>query len=165
MVPGYNQGEYHRDGLDGMSPKRLRDVICVCERRKSHSFARRATQCQEVARRLGRAASTIVTGVAAQCCHSKRRFGVTAPPTAQWHAERAARRPKPGKLAGSMRRCEPMWRGTIGWHRRHSERGSCARPGRVLERPSAWTAEGSAVGKRLEPRADRPPTPGRLPDG
>ena len=53
--------------------------------------------------------------------------------------------------------------GTIGRRRRHSERGSCTRPGCALERPPAWTAEASAVGKRLEPGADCSPPAGRLP--
>ena len=53
--------------------------------------------------------------------------------------------------------------GTAGWHRRRSGRGSCSRPGGVLERPAAGTAPGSAVGKRLEPRVDCPALAGRLP--
>ena len=67
--------------------------------------------------------------------------------TAQWHAERAARRPKQAKLA----------------RRRGSERSSCSRPGRVLEKSSAWTTEEPAVGKRLEPGADRPSPAGGFP--
>src|SRR5260370_42525149 len=51
----------------------------------------------------------------------------------------------------------------LDWRRRRSKRGSCSRPGRALERPPTWTAEGPAVGGRLEPGADRPPPAGRLP--
>ena len=51
----------------------------------------------EIARRLGRAASTI-RGVAPQRCHSIGWFGYRAT-TAQWHAERSGRRPKRTKLA------------------------------------------------------------------
>ena len=90
-----------------------------------------------------------LTGVAAQCCHSKRRSGVSRHNSAM--ARRTSRSPaKIGEACGE-RGVASLCGGTIGWHRRHSERHSCARPGRVLERPSTWTAEGSAVGKRLEP--------------
>ena len=50
-----------------------------------------------------------------------------------------------------------------GWRRRGSERGSCSRPGRVLEKPAARTTEGPAMGKRLEPGADCPSPAGGLP--
>jgi transposase-like protein len=115
----------------------------------------------EVARRLGRAALTISRELRRNAATRSGGLEYRAT-TAQWHAERAARRPKQGKLAINTA-LRLYVEGTTGWHRRRSERGSCARPSRVLERPSTWTAEGSAVGKRLEPGADRPPAPGRLP--
>src|ERR1700719_3661216 len=102
-----------------------------------------------------------LTGVAAQCRHSKRRSGVSRDDSAM--ACRASRSPAKAGEAGDQHGIASLCGGTTGWHRRRSERGSCARPSRVLERPSTWTAEGSAVGKRLEPGADRPPAPGRLP--
>ena len=115
---------------------------------------------REVARRLGRAASTISWESRRNAATRSGGLEYRAT-TAQWHAERAARRPKQGKLA-----INTALRASVeatGWQRRRSERGSCAWPSRVLERPSTWMAEGSAVGKRLEPGADRPPAPDRLP--
>ena len=102
-----------------------------------------------------------LTGVAAQCRHSKRRSGVSRDDSAM--ACRASRSPAKAGEACDQHGIASLCGGTTGWQRRRSERGSCARPSRVLERPSTWTAEGSAVGKRLEPGADRPPAPGRLP--
>ena len=102
-----------------------------------------------------------LTGVAAQCRHSKRRSGVSRDDSAM--ACRASRSPAKAGEACDQHGIASLCGGTTGWQRRRSERGSCARPSRVLERPPTWTAEGSAVGKRLEPGADRPPAPGRLP--
>ena len=102
-----------------------------------------------------------LTGVAAQCCHSKRRSGVPRHNSAM--ARRTSRSSaKTGEACGECG-VASLCGGAIGWHRRHSERHSRARPGRVLERPSTWAAKRSALVKRLEPRTDRPPTLGRLP--
>ena len=65
--------------------------------------------------------------------------------------------------ACAQRGVKNLCRGTVGWRRRGSERGSCSRPGRVLEKPSARTTEGPAMGKRLEPGADRQSPAGGLP--
>ena len=53
---------------------------------------------QEIARRLGRAASTISRELRRNAATRSGGLEYRAT-TAQWHAERAARRPKPGKLA------------------------------------------------------------------
>ena len=116
---------------------------------------------QKVARRLGRAVSTISRRVAAQRRHSKRRPGVSRDNSAM--ARRASRSPSQAGEACAQRGIANLCGGTIGWRRRRSKRGSCSRPGRALERPPTWTAEGPAVGERLEPGADRPPPVGRLP--
>src|SRR3954469_8470864 len=60
----------------------------------------RAQSCsmQEVARRLGRAASTISRELRRNAATRSGGLEYRAT-TAQWHAERAARRPKPAKLA------------------------------------------------------------------
>ena len=53
--------------------------------------------------------------------------------------------PKAGE-ACAQRGVKNLCRGTVGWNGRcGSERGSCSRPGRVLEMPSARTTEGSAM--------------------
>ena len=116
---------------------------------------------QEVARRLGRAASTIFREWRRNAATRSGGLDYRAP-TAQWHAERAARRPTQAKRAHNAEMAG-VCGGPTGWRRRRSQRCSCARPGRVLERPSAWTAAGSAGGTRMEPGADRPAPVGRLP--
>jgi transposase len=55
---------------------------------------------QEVARRLGRAASTISRELRRNAATRGGNLDYRAT-TAQWHAERAARRPKPAKLASN----------------------------------------------------------------
>ena len=70
--------------------------------------------------------------------------------------------PKAGE-ACAQRGVKNLCRGTVGWRRCGSGRGSCSSPGRVLEKPSARTTkEGPAMGKRLEPGADRPSPAGGL---
>ena len=116
---------------------------------------------REVARRLGRAASTISRELRRNAATRSGGLEYRAT-TAQWHAERSARRSKQAKLAlnaGVANLCG----GTIGRGRCRSEWGSCSWPGCALERSPAWTAEASAVGKRLEPGADCSPPAGRLP--
>jgi transposase-like protein len=114
-----------------------------------------------VARRLGRAASTISRELRRQRCDPKRRSGVSLD-----HSAVACRAicspPKAGEACAQLN-IACLRGATIGRRRRHSERGSCTRPGCALERPPAWTAEASAVGKRLEPGADCSPPAGRLP--
>ena len=100
-------------------------------------------------------------GAAAQRRHSKRRPGVSRDDSAM--ARRASRSPPKAGEACAQRGIANLCGGTIGWRRRRSKRDSCSRPGRVLERPPTWTAEGPAVGESLEPGADRPPPAGRLP--
>jgi transposase-like protein len=145
----------------GQSAKPLSGrYLSFAEREEIALLRAQGYSMREVARRLGRAASTISRELRRNAATRSGGLEYRAT-TAQWHAERAARRPKQGKLA--INTIASLCGGTTGWHRRRSERGSCARPSRILERPSTWTAEGSAVGKRLEPGADRPPAPGRLP--
>ena len=72
--------------------------------------------------------------------------------TAQWHAS-ALLAAKAGEAARNTG-LRPM-SGTVRW-RFVAGPGSCYRPGRVLEKPSARTAEGPAMGERLEPGPVRP---------
>ena len=91
---------------------------------------------------------------AAQRRHPKRRPRVSCDDSAM--ARRARCSPPKAGEACAQRDVKNLCRGTVGWRRRGSERGTCSRPGRVLEKPSARTTEGPAMGKRLEPGADRP---------
>ena len=97
-----------------------------------------------------------LTGVAAQCCHSKRRPGVPRHNSAM--ARRTSRSSaKTGKACGECGLAS-LCGGAIGWHRRHSEWH-----GRVLE---GRRLGGGKIGggQRLETRADRSPTPVDFPD-
>ena len=98
---------------------------------------------------------------AAQRRHPKRRSRVSCDDSAM--ARRARGSPPKAGEACAQRGVKNLCRGTVGWRRCGSERGSCSRPGRVLEKPSARTTEGPAMGKRLEPGADRPSPAGGLP--
>jgi transposase, IS30 family len=143
----------------GLSAKPLSGrYLSFAEREEIALLRAQGYTMQEVARRLGRAASTISRELRRNAATRSGGLEYRAT-TAQWHAERAAHRPKPAKLALNASLCG----GTTGWRRRRSKRCSCSRPDRVLERPSAWTTARPAVGKRLEPGADRPPHAGRLP--
>ena len=116
---------------------------------------------REVGRRLGRTASTISRELAAQRCDPKRQPGVSRDDSAM--ACRAICSPPKAGQACAQCDIANLCGGTIGRRRRRSGWGSCSRPGCTLERPPAWTAEASAVGKRLEPGADCLPLAGRLP--
>ncbi len=113
---------------------------------------------QEVSRRLGRAASTISRELRR---NAATRSGGLRDDSAM--ARRASCSPPKAGEACAQGGITSLCRGTAGWRGGRSKRGSCSRPGRVLERPSAWTTARPAVGKRLEPGADRPPTADRLP--
>ena len=99
-------------------------------------------------------------GVAPQRCHPKWRSGVSCDDGAV--ARRAIRSSPQTGEARAQRDIAHLCGGTTGWLRRSSERSCCSRPGRVLERTSAWTAAGPAMGQGLEPGADRSPLAGRL---
>jgi len=81
--------------------------------------------------------------------------------TAQWHAERSARRPKPTKLALNAT-LPHVCGGEIGRHRRRSQRHSRYRSCSVLEEPPGWPATESAMGQGMEPGADSPALADRL---
>ena len=116
---------------------------------------------REVARRLGRAASTISRELRRNAATRSGSPGVSRDDRAM--ACRAICSPPKAGEACAQRGIANLCGGTIGRVRRRSEWGSCSRPGCALERPPAWTAEASAVGKRLEPGADCSPLASRLP--
>ena len=71
--------------------------FAIAEHEKIAVLRARGHSMQEVARRLARAASTISRELRR---NASTRGGLECrATTAQWHAERSARRPKPGKLA------------------------------------------------------------------
>ena len=118
----------------------------------------RAQGCtmQDVARRIGRAASTISRELRRNAATRSGGLEYRAT-TAQWHAQRSARRPKPAKLAGNPT-LRTYVQERLACHR--SERRPSSWSGRVVEGASARKAAGPAMGARLETGADRPSPPG-----
>ena len=109
---------------------------------------------REIARRLGRAPSTISRELRRNAATRGGGLDYRAT-TAQWHAERAARRPKPAKLAVNaalQHTCRSGWPALV------VAPGGAARPraGRALEGPPARAAAEPALGQGVEPGADRP---------
>ena len=123
----------------------------------------RAQGCtvREVARRIGRAASTISRELRRNAATRNGGLEYRAS-TAQWHAERSARRPKQAKLVLNAA-LQAYVQDRLGGAGRGSERRCCSWPVRILERAPAWTTAGSPVGACLEPGADRSTPAGRLP--
>ena len=99
-----------------------------------------------------------LAGATAQRRHPKRRPRISRDDSAM--ARRASCSPPEAGEACAQRGIASLCGGTTGWRRRRSERGSCSRPGRILEGPSAWTTARPAVGKCLEPGTDCPPPAG-----
>ena len=90
----------------GMPPAHLapsarspsRRYLCFEEREEIALLLAQGIGLREIARRLGRAASTISREIRRNAATRSGGFSYRAT-TAQWHAERAAQRPKPVKLA------------------------------------------------------------------
>jgi hypothetical protein len=140
--------------------------LSFAEREEIALLHAQGSAMQEVARRLGRAASTISRDRthcvrSAERCQARRWPGVSRDNGAM--ARRACRSSPQAGEACAQRGIANLCGGTTGWRRHGAERGSCSRAGGVLEGPSAWAAAGPAMGERLEPGADRPPPAGRLP--
>ena len=115
---------------------------------------------QEIGRRLGRSASTISRELRRNAATRSGGLEYRAT-TAQWHAERSARRPKPTKLALNT---------ALRTYVEERLAGVVVAPSGVpflvppcLEGPPAWAAAGSAMGQGMEPGADRPALADRLP--
>ena len=116
---------------------------------------------REIARRLGRSPSTISRELRRNAATRGGRLEYRAT-TAQWHAERRARRPKVAKLAANERLREYVQDRLAG---RSSAQTAQPLPGpdvRWIGRRHGRRA-GPALGHVVEPGADREPAAGRLP--
>ena len=80
------------------APPPSRRYLCLEEREGISLLLAQGVGLREIARRLGRSASTISREIRRNAATRSGGFDYRAT-TAQWHAERAARRPKPAKLA------------------------------------------------------------------
>ena len=104
---------------------------------------------REIARRLGRSPSTISRELRRNAATRGGRLEYRAS-TAQWHADRRARRPKPAKLAvnAELRRyVQDRLSGLVraAWTGR---RGGSDGP---VDRPASRPAQGPALGEGVEP--------------
>jgi hypothetical protein len=127
----------------------------------------RAQGCgvREVARRLGRAASTVSRGRThcvrpAQCGHAQRRAGVPGHDGAV--ACRAGGAASEAGEAGDAPGAEGVCARPAGGCRGGSGRGCGARSGGAVEGPAAWAAAASALGESMEPTADLAAAAARL---
>ena len=117
---------------------------------------------REIARRVGRSPSTISRELRRNAGTRSGSLTYRAL-TAQWYADRRARRPKPAKLAvnleAALLRAGPSGRG--GEAARRDGRGRSDGPS--LERAPARTPSGSPLGEVVEPGADRSPARSGVP--
>ena len=97
--------------------------------------------------RAGAGSVDDLAGATAQRRHPKRRPRVSRDDSAM--ARRASCSPSKAGEARAQHGIASLCGGTTGWRHR-SERGSCSRPGRILEGPSPWTTARPAVRKRLQ---------------
>src|SRR3954465_12936898 len=124
---------------------------------------------REVARRLGRAASTISRETRRNAAPRGGGLDYRAR-AAQWHAERAARRPKPAKLvtnAALQTYVQDRLAGVVATSGGAAVRGPVVprkgrRHGAGKNRSGVRAAEEPAVGQGVEPAADRPAVWARL---
>ena len=116
---------------------------------------------QEIGRRLGRSASTISRELRRNAATRSGGLEYRAT-TAQWHAERSARRPKPTKLALNSDLAHLC--GGDDWPASSRRRAASRVPGPAV----AWKGrrhgqrQGSAMGQGMEPGADCPALADRL---
>ena len=146
--------------LSRSSKAPLGRYLTFAEREEIALLRAQGTGVQEVARRLGRAASTISRELRRNAATRGGNLDYRAT-TAQWHAERAARRPKSAKLASHAPLRSYVQERLAGLVTRPGGRGE--RAGGALEGTAPWTAPASAMGKGLEPTADRRPASVGLP--
>jgi DNA-binding CsgD family transcriptional regulator len=110
---------------------------------------------REIAVQLGRSPSTISRELRRNAATRSGGFEYRAT-TAQWHADRRARRPKPAKLAvnawvAAVCPGPPVRDGAASWRHRRRRSGS------EMDRLASWSARGSALGTGLEPGTDLQP--------
>ena len=141
------------------SAKPLSGRYLILRAGRDHFFACKGCSMREVGRRLGRTASTISRELRRNAATRSGSLEYRAT-TAQWHAERSARRPKQAKLALNA---------TFRTYVEERLAGVVVAPGGAPV-PSGCTGKAAGMdrgsiggGQRLEPGADCLPLAGRLP--
>jgi transposase-like protein len=148
----------------GMPPTSLAPLsgryLSFAEREDIALLKARGAGVREAARKLGRSPSTISRELRRNAATRGGGLEYRAS-TAQWHAQRRARRPKTAKLAANDRLrqyVQDRLTGTV----TAPTAARCPAAG-ALDRATARTPSGPALGHVLEPGADRQPAAGRLP--
>ena len=126
--------------------------LSLAEREELAILHAQGAGVREIARQMGRSASTISRELRRNAATRSGGLDYRAT-TAQWHADRAARRPKPVKLAVNVA-LRSVCAGSIGRRGRHAKGDCDYRAFGVLERSSTRTSAGSAMGIGMESGAD-----------
>ena len=149
-------------GMPTVSPAPLSGrYLSFAEREEIAILHAQRCGVREIARRIGRAPSTVSRELRRNA--ATRGGAVEYRAThAQWHADRRARRPKVSKLAANdalRDYVQDRLAGTITAPDGEAVPG----PAGALDRSTSWSPSGSAVGEVVEPGADLEPAAGRLP--
>ena len=137
--------------------------LSFVEREEIALLCARGHGVREIARRLGRAPATISRELRRNAATRGGGLEYRAT-TAQWHADRSARRPKPAKLAVNAEAAR-LCAGSARRPDRRAGRQGYPRAECCLEGPADRAPAGPKMGEGLEPGADRPPAQARLPRG
>ena len=135
--------------------------LSLAEREEVAILHARGLGVREIARRIGRSGSTVSRELRRNAATRSGGLEYRAT-TAQWHSERAARRPKPAKLAvnAALRAyVQERLAGTVASPRR----GGDPWTDRIVEGSPTWTSAAPAMGGGVEPGADCPPPAARFP--
>jgi len=126
--------------------------LSLAEREEIALLLARGHGVCEIARQLGRAASTISREIRRNAATRSGNFDYRAT-TAQWHAERAARRPKVARLAAND--IATLGRRPSGRCGCQTWRATCRRSGGlIMDGTTTWTAPEPALVNGMEPGAD-----------
>ena len=116
---------------------------------------------REIARQLGRAPSTISRELRRNAATRSGGFEYRAA-TAQWHADRSARRPKPAKLQTNPTLQKYVQDKACRQHCDARRKSDCGTSG-VVEGSSSWAQTVAPMGSSMESGANRATTTDRLP--
>ena len=133
--------------------------LSFAEREEIALLRARGCGVRETARLVRRAASTVSRELRRNAATRSGGLEYRAT-TAQWHADRRARRPKPAKLVVNAELRRP---GSLRWRCAPAGRDRRGRPAGTVDRSASRSPQGPALGALVEPGADRWPAPPRVP--
>lgn len=134
-------------GLDPPSGR----YLSFAEREEIAVLRAQGREVRDIARQLGRAPSTISRELRRNAATRGGRLDYRAS-VAQWHADRAARRPKASKLAATTGYASMSRTGSPAWSRpRTAPRSQGRRAAGSLDRSAARTPQGPPLGRSWSP--------------